>query len=152
MGPLGVQEMAVLFILALLIFGPKKLPELGKAVGKGMSEFRKASTDLRSTIKREMDNIERENLEVKEVKELAKSVREDFNPKVYDDFDYDGYDDYKYGENSTVGKSSSGSTAKEEPAAQLDAAPDAPSQPASPAKAETATAEASTDPSEAKAS
>ena len=37
MGPLGWQEMMVIFVLALLIFGPKKLPELGKTIGKAMT-------------------------------------------------------------------------------------------------------------------
>lgn len=152
MGPLGVPEMAVLFVLALLLFGPKKLPELGKAVGKGMAEFRKASTELRSTIKREMDNIERENKEVTEVKELAKSVREDFNPKVYDDFDYDEYDDYSHGENTTVGSTKTASDQQPAAAAKPDVSPETTPPPASPAKAEIATAEASKDSSEAKAS
>ncbi len=49
MGPLGWQETVFIFILALLIFGPKKLPELGKTFGKAMSEFRRASAELKAT-------------------------------------------------------------------------------------------------------
>ena len=60
MGPLGVQEMIFIFVAALVIFGPKKLPELGKQLGKGMAEFRRASSELKGTFQREMDNIERE--------------------------------------------------------------------------------------------
>ena len=59
MGPLGVQEMIFIFVAALVIFGPKKLPELGKQLGKGMAEFRRASSELKGTFQREMDNIER---------------------------------------------------------------------------------------------
>ena len=60
MGPIGMQEMIFIFVLALLIFGPKKLPELGKTLGKAMTEFRRASNDLKSTFDREMSNLERE--------------------------------------------------------------------------------------------
>ena len=60
MGTLGGQEMVVIFILALLLFGPKKLPELGRTVAKAMKEFRKAQSELKSTFDREMQNLERE--------------------------------------------------------------------------------------------
>ena len=46
--------------LALLLFGPKKLPELGKTLAKALGEFRRASTELKSTFEREMNAIERE--------------------------------------------------------------------------------------------
>ena len=49
MGSLGMQEIIVIFVLALIIFGPRKLPEIGKSIGKGLSEFRKASNELRQT-------------------------------------------------------------------------------------------------------
>ena len=42
MGPLGVPEMMVIFLLALVLFGPKKLPELGRTLGKALTEFRRA--------------------------------------------------------------------------------------------------------------
>jgi len=48
MQPFGASELIFLFILALVIFGPKKLPEIGKTIGKGMREFRKATDDLKS--------------------------------------------------------------------------------------------------------
>jgi sec-independent protein translocase protein TatA len=46
MGNLGVQELLVIFVIALIVFGPKKLPELGKSLGKGIAEFKKASSEL----------------------------------------------------------------------------------------------------------
>jgi|WetSurMetagenome_2_1015567.scaffolds.fasta_scaffold73119_2 sec-independent protein translocase protein TatA len=49
MGSLGIQEMIVIFVIALIIFGPKKLPEIGKSLGKGIAEFKKASSDLVKT-------------------------------------------------------------------------------------------------------
>ena len=53
-GPLGFPELIFILVLALLIFGPKRLPEIGRTVGKGLAEFRKASTDLKRTINTEL--------------------------------------------------------------------------------------------------
>ena len=58
MGNIGFPEMVVIFVLALLIFGPKRLPELGKSLGKGMAEFRRASSDLRNSIEREIESAQ----------------------------------------------------------------------------------------------
>jgi sec-independent protein translocase protein TatA len=60
MGPLGTQELVFIFILALLLFGPKELPKIGKTIGKAMTEFRRAQTELKTTFDREMKNLERE--------------------------------------------------------------------------------------------
>jgi sec-independent protein translocase protein TatA len=49
MGSLGMQEIIVIFLIALIIFGPRKLPELGKTIGKGLAEFKKASNELKQT-------------------------------------------------------------------------------------------------------
>src|SRR5215218_1389834 len=54
MGSLGLPEIAFIFILALLIFGPKKLPEIGRTLGRGMAEFRTATTELKRSINTEM--------------------------------------------------------------------------------------------------
>ena len=53
-GPLGVPELIFILVLALLIFGPKRLPEIGRTIGRGMAEFRKASSDLKRTINTEL--------------------------------------------------------------------------------------------------
>lgn len=60
MGTFGVQEMMVIFILALLLFGPKKLPELARMLGKGLSEFRRAKNELKNTFDTHMRELERE--------------------------------------------------------------------------------------------
>jgi len=67
MGPIGVQEMVVIFLVALVLFGPRKLPELAKNLGKAVTEFRRAQSDLKATFQREMQTIERENESLKEV-------------------------------------------------------------------------------------
>ena len=54
MGSLGVPELIVIFVIALIIFGPRKLPEIGRSLGKGLAEFKKASNDLRSTLEEEI--------------------------------------------------------------------------------------------------
>jgi TatA/E family protein of Tat protein translocase len=52
--------MFLIFMLALLLFGPKKLPELGRMLGKGLSEFRRAKNELKSTFETHMRELERE--------------------------------------------------------------------------------------------
>ncbi len=47
---IGFQELLVIFVIALLVFGPRRLPELGRALGRGIREFRRASDEFRSTI------------------------------------------------------------------------------------------------------
>ena len=86
MGPLGAQELVFIFILALMLFGPKKLPELGRTIGKAMTEFRRAKSELQSTFDREMQNIERET----GVKELTAT---DYKTGSYD---YSSYDSSYY--------------------------------------------------------
>lgn len=59
MGPLGFPELIVIFVVALLVFGPRKLPELGRSLGKSLSEFKRASNELRSTLDEEVRIEER---------------------------------------------------------------------------------------------
>lgn len=67
MGPVGVQEMVVIFLVALVLFGPKKLPELGRTLGKALTEFRRAQSELKATLEHHMNELERENESLKEV-------------------------------------------------------------------------------------
>ena len=54
MGPIGVPELILIFVVALIVFGPRKLPELGRSLGKSIAEFKRASNDLRSTLDEEI--------------------------------------------------------------------------------------------------
>ena len=53
-GSIGMQELIIIFVIALIIFGPRRLPELGKSLGKSISEFKRASNDLRNTLEEEI--------------------------------------------------------------------------------------------------
>ena len=53
-GSLGMTELVIILVIALIIFGPRKLPELGRSLGKSIGEFKKASNELRSTIEEEI--------------------------------------------------------------------------------------------------
>ena len=53
-GSLGVPELIVIFVIALIIFGPRKLPEIGRSLGKSLQEFKKASNELRNTLEEEI--------------------------------------------------------------------------------------------------
>src|SRR5271165_6921715 len=75
---LGTPEMIFIFLLALVLFGPKKLPELGRTVGKAITEFRKASNELKSTFDRELKNLEAET-----------NLKEIHNDLQLDTYNYD---------------------------------------------------------------
>ncbi len=66
MGNLGMQEIIVIFVLALIIFGPRKLPELGKSLGKGLAEFKRASNELKQTWEDEV-RLEKEKETMSEI-------------------------------------------------------------------------------------
>ncbi len=66
MGTIGMQELLVIFLIVLLLFGSKRLPELARGLGKGLSEFKKAANDLKSEL--DLSDVERDVK--KEVNEL----------------------------------------------------------------------------------
>ena len=58
-GSLGMPELIVIFVIALIIFGPRKLPELGRSLGRGIAEFKKATNELQNTLEQEIEADER---------------------------------------------------------------------------------------------
>ncbi len=70
-GSIGMPELILIFVVALLVFGPKKLPEIGKSLGKGLAEFKRASDELKKTIEQE---IEQGKTEVSSVRDTVASV------------------------------------------------------------------------------
>ena len=65
---LSIPHMIVVFVIVLVVFGPQKLPELARGLGKLMAEFRKASTDFKSAFENEMRDLERQAAEVERKK------------------------------------------------------------------------------------
>jgi len=70
-GSVGPTELLLIFIIALLVFGPKKLPEIGKSVGKAIREFKKASEDIKTRIE--------EEIQASEIKDVQKDLRDGVN-------------------------------------------------------------------------
>jgi len=121
MGPIGMQEMVVIFLVALVLFGPKKLPELGKTLAKAITEFRRAQSDLKATFEREMQALEKET---ESLKEVARQATVDLTN--YPDIDLSGspasYDHQRSLEPATVPPTVSASAI---PGAELHAEPSA---------------------------
>jgi sec-independent protein translocase protein TatA len=69
LGSIGMPELIIIFVIALIIFGPRKLPELGRSLGKSLAEFKKASNELRSTLEEEI------RLEEQKTTEPAKTAQ-----------------------------------------------------------------------------
>ena len=76
-GSLGGPELLLILVLALLLFGPRRLPEIGRTIGKGLSEFRKATTEFRSSLEREVDMAE-----VRRTREALTEASRDVNDTI----------------------------------------------------------------------
>jgi sec-independent protein translocase protein TatA len=59
MGSIGFPELVVIFVIALIVFGPRRLPEIGKALGQGINEFKRASKDLQNRLEDEIEQDRR---------------------------------------------------------------------------------------------
>lgn len=67
---IGSTELLVILVVALIVIGPSKLPDLMKTLGKGMAEFRRMSTDVKSTLEAEVDRADREHKQAEAKKQL----------------------------------------------------------------------------------
>ncbi|HET9480574.1 MAG TPA: Sec-independent protein translocase protein TatB [Candidatus Polarisedimenticolia bacterium] len=76
-GPIGGFELIVLAVLGLLVFGPRRLPEIGRTLGRAMMEFRRAATELRTSIEREI-NLE----EMQETTRSLRSIKEEVDRQI----------------------------------------------------------------------
>jgi TatA/E family protein of Tat protein translocase len=65
-GSIGMPELIIILVIALIIFGPRKLPELGKSLGRSLNEFKRASTDLQNTLEQEIRLEEQKEKQAKE--------------------------------------------------------------------------------------
>jgi len=74
-GSIGMPELIIIFVIALIIFGPRKLPELGRSLGKSLAEFKRASNELKSTLEEEIRLEEqRTSLEEQKAKAAAQAA------------------------------------------------------------------------------
>jgi sec-independent protein translocase protein TatA len=74
LGSIGMPELIIILVIALIIFGPRKLPELGKSLGKSIHEFKKASTELQNTLEQEIKIEEQKDNAAKAKAEVASAT------------------------------------------------------------------------------
>ena len=103
-GTLGMPELILIFVVALLLFGPRKMPQIGRSIGRAMGEFRRASNEFKRTIEDEVaaDDIREVEKDLKEIKktitdpigisDLKTSVKESLEQVVEPTADPEGTD------------------------------------------------------------
>ncbi len=87
-GSIGFQELLIIFTIALLIFGPKKLPEVGRSIGKAMREFRRTSDEIKGKIEEELQAEEFRDIkkDIEQTVDIASgSLKEKENPYDFPD-------------------------------------------------------------------
>ena len=82
-GSIGMPELIIIFVIALIVFGPRKLPELGRSLGKSLAEFKRASNELRSTLEDEIRlDEQRSTLEASKTAAAAQATATTPPPRV----------------------------------------------------------------------
>ena len=79
-GSLGFQELIIIFAIALLVFGPKKLPEVGRSLGKALREFRKTSDEIKEKLEEEIQADDFKEIKT-EINEFKKDLNKDDDGK-----------------------------------------------------------------------
>lgn len=95
---LNLGEMIFIFVLALLILGPKRLPEVGRTLGKAINEFKRATAELKGSLEREMQNLE-QDVKAAEAKTNGTTTAASYPPHdPAETTENHGHDDYSYTE------------------------------------------------------
>src|SRR4030042_4756744 len=87
-GSIGPAELILIFVIALLVFGPKKLPEIGRSVGKALREFKKTSDEIKGRIEEEIEASELKDIRkdiqsgVDDIKSGVKSFQDDIKKDI----------------------------------------------------------------------
>jgi TatA/E family protein of Tat protein translocase len=79
-GSIGMPELVIILVIALVIFGPRKLPELGRSLGKSLGEFKRASNELRNTLEEEVRVEEQRDQKAKMQAEQASALAASAQP------------------------------------------------------------------------
>ena len=79
-GSIGMPELVIILVIALIIFGPRKLPELGRSLGKSLGEFKRASNELRNTLEEEVRVEEQKDQKAKMQAEQATALAASAQP------------------------------------------------------------------------
>jgi sec-independent protein translocase protein TatA len=74
-GNIGLPELLIILAIALLVFGPQKLPEVSRSIGKAVREFRRATDEIKGKIEQE--------IQASEFKEIKDDLKKDFSPDIY---------------------------------------------------------------------
>lgn len=83
-GSIGMPELIIIFVIALIIFGPRKLPDLGKSLGKSLAEFKRASNDLKNTLEEEV-RLEEQRTAVEKEKKVAEKAATTTPPPAHEE-------------------------------------------------------------------
>ena len=77
-GTLGMPELILIFVVALLLFGPRKMPQIGRSIGRAMGEFRRASNEFKRTIEDEVaaDDIRDMEKDLKGIRDIGKDLKD----------------------------------------------------------------------------
>jgi sec-independent protein translocase protein TatA len=70
---LGFPELLLIFVIALVVFGPKKLPEIGRSIGRALAEFKRASEEFQESMKAEMKDVEK-TAQLDEIKKIGQEL------------------------------------------------------------------------------
>ncbi len=84
-GPIGMPELIVIMVIALIVFGPRKLPELGRSLGRSLNEFKRASNELKHTLDEEIRVEEQRTTEQQRAPEAARVPVSPVNDPVGED-------------------------------------------------------------------
>jgi TatA/E family protein of Tat protein translocase len=81
-GPIGMPELVLIFAVALLLFGPRKMPQIGKSIGRALGEFRRASNEFKRTIEDEVaaDEIKEVERDLKDIKNAGRGIMDGIDP------------------------------------------------------------------------
>lgn len=130
MGPIGMPEMVLIFIVALMLFGPKELPKIGKTVAKAINDFKRASNELKDTWQRELTALEQDTQGIRseikqETDQISKSASSYGESYYNQDSSYD-YGAYGYPDTSTESSASGSEPATADTGHQIEAGEGAP--------------------------